>query len=84
MAVVEGGSVRYTPTPGYTGSDTFQYRLSVEFNTPSAAATVTVTVNAASGGGGGGGGGDGGSLDLMLLASLAGAAFRRSRFVLRH
>jgi hypothetical protein len=80
-AVVDSGAVRYSPAAGYTGSDTFQYRLSDELGVQSSVVTVTVTVNAASGGGGNGGGsgGGGGALDLWLLAMLMTLGWMRTR-----
>jgi ELWxxDGT repeat protein len=85
-AVVENNSVRYTPNAGFVGDDSFQYRLTDELGSQSAAITVTVTVNAAPAGGGGGGGttgggGGGGSLDLILLAALTAGSYRRWRRV---
>ena len=49
-AVVSGNSIIYSPNPGFVGTDTFIYTLSVVFNTPSTpffqqdTAIVTVTV----------------------------------------
>ena len=45
-AVVEGGAVRYTPDPGFVGTDAFAYTVS-DGNGGAAAATVTVTVRPA-------------------------------------
>ncbi len=45
-ASVSGTSITYTPTAGYSGSDTFTYTATNSSGT-SAAATVTITVNAA-------------------------------------
>ena len=45
-AVVSGQTLVYTPTAGFTGTDSFTYTLSNAFGT-SAPATVTVTVNPA-------------------------------------
>jgi ELWxxDGT repeat protein len=81
-ATVQSGAVRYTPTAGFTGSDSFQYRLTDELGAESEVATVTVTVNASSGGGDGGGsgaGGGGGRLDLLGLAILLLIGNRRLR-----
>ena len=94
-AVIVGGAIRYTPASGYSGGDTFQYRLIDELGRNSNAATVTITVNAAPGTGGGGGGGGGaccgsdggggsgggGSVDLLMLALLTAASYHRSRKV---
>ena len=50
-AVVSGNSIIYSPNPGFVGTDTFIYTLSVVFNTASApffqqdTAIVTVTVS---------------------------------------
>lgn len=85
-AVVEAGAVRYTPVNGFSGGDTFQYRLIDELGKRSNAATVTITVNAAPSSGGGGssnGGGGGGALDLLLLAALTAASYRRWRMAPR-
>jgi ELWxxDGT repeat protein len=81
-ATVQSGTVRYTPTAGFTGNDSFQYRLADELGAESEVATVTVTVNASSGGGGGdggGGGGGGGRLDLLALVILLLIGERRLR-----
>jgi hypothetical protein len=84
-AVIDAGSIRYTPASGFTGSDTFQYRLTDELGSQSTPVTVTMTVNAApaggggGSGGGGGGGGGGGALDFMFLALLTAASYHRSR-----
>ena len=94
-AVVEAGAVRYTPVAGFSGSDSFQYRLTDELGKQSGAATVTVTVSAppASGGGGGGsggsggggsGGGGGGALGWGLVVLLAGMGYRRARETMTH
>jgi hypothetical protein len=49
------GAITYTPTAGFTGTDTFKYTAANTAGGVSAPATVTVTVSAASGGGSGGG-----------------------------
>ncbi len=76
------GAYSYTSTAGYTGSDSFTWKVNdgvADSNT----ATVNVTVNAApppppppSGGGGGGGFG---ALGLLALALLGGGAMFRQR-----
>jgi trimeric autotransporter adhesin len=74
------GSVVYTPTAGYAGSDSFTYTVKDNQGAVSNVATVTLTVTAAaqpppsSGGSGGssGGGGGGGSLTLLDLLALSG------------
>ncbi|WP_219119140.1 putative Ig domain-containing protein, partial [Janthinobacterium sp. UMAB-56] len=43
-ATVSGTSISYTPTAGYSGSDSFKYTASNSGGT-SAQATVTITVN---------------------------------------
>jgi trimeric autotransporter adhesin len=85
------GTVIYTPTAGYAGSDSFTYTVADEQGFASNAATVTLTVTAApppsppgNGGGSGGGGGGGGQLGWLevLLLSLAASlrlAWRPSR-----
>ena len=52
-------TVPYTPNPGFTGTDTFQFGSFDQFGFGTDAGTVTITVVAAAGGGGGGGGGGG-------------------------
>lgn len=37
------GPLRYVPTPGFVGTDTFSYTYSTEFGTASATVTITVT-----------------------------------------
>ena len=49
------GTVTYTPSSGYTGSDSFEYKVS-DGKLESATAKVTLTVKAPSGSGGSGGG----------------------------
>jgi ELWxxDGT repeat protein len=92
---IDGGSVRYAPRSGFTGTDTFQYAVIDEWGGVSSSATVTVTVDAppapppppspspppASSGGGGGSGG-GGAIDLLWLLALTGTLLERSRRVL--
>ena len=77
----EGSGYRYTPTAGFSGSDSFQYRLTDELNAQSAIATVSITVTApAPPGTGGGKKGGGGALDWTLVAMLALAfGVRRAR-----
>lgn len=45
VVINSDGTVKYTPTAGYTGTDTFQYTIKNSANL-TATATVTVTVNA--------------------------------------
>ena len=47
-ATASGKTITYTPTTGYSGSDTFQYTATNSLGTSLTAATVTITVNAAS------------------------------------
>jgi subtilisin family serine protease len=47
-ATVESGRIRYTPAGGFSGQDTFSYRL-CDTRSACATATVTVTVEAAAG-----------------------------------
>jgi ELWxxDGT repeat protein len=64
-SVDSNGIITYTPSAGYSGSDTFTYTVADKQGSTSNTATVTLTVTAAppSGGSGGGdgGGGSGGS-----------------------
>lgn len=78
------GSYSYTPTQGYSGSDSFGFTVN-DGELTSNAATVNVTVEATSttpppsgGGTGGGGGGAYGPFALMLVASLGLVRRRRS------
>jgi ELWxxDGT repeat protein len=81
--VMEGGSIRYTPRSGFTGTDEFRYAVIDEWGGVSSPATVAVTVDAppappppppspppASSSGGSGGGG---AIDLLWLLALTGA-----------
>ncbi|HWV71812.1 MAG TPA: Ig-like domain-containing protein, partial [Pseudosphingobacterium sp.] len=45
VTVNPDGTVEYTPNPGYTGPDTFEYTVDDEEGNPSNPATVTVRVN---------------------------------------
>ncbi|MCC6631032.1 MAG: cadherin-like domain-containing protein [Gammaproteobacteria bacterium] len=72
---IEANQVRYTPNSGYSGTDSFRYRMVDDFGAISPAATVTVTVTAPppSGGGSGGNAGGtsgGGTLDWQILLLL--------------
>jgi ELWxxDGT repeat protein len=68
------GSVVYTPTAGYSGSDSFTYTVMDNQGAVSNVATVTITVTAAapppSTGGSGGGGGSATLLELLALGGL--------------
>ncbi len=68
------GSITYTPTAGYGGSDSFTYSVADNQGYESSPATVTLTVTAAPGTGnsGGGGGGGGGALGLLEVTQPAG------------
>jgi hypothetical protein len=78
-------SITFSPAAGFTGTDTFQYRVLDDLGASSNVATVTVTVNSPpapptqppTSGGGGGGGGGGAMSWLMVLALGALAAWRR-------
>lgn len=72
------GAFTYTPTSGYTGSDSFTFTVG-DGTLTSAIATESITVNAGGGGGGGGGGGALGFLSLGLLGGLL-AIVKRRRF----
>lgn len=67
------GAFTYTPTAGFSGTDSFTFQLSNGLNT-SGAATESITVNP---GGGGGGGGGVDSLALGLLGGLLAMVQRR-------
>ena len=74
-ATVTNGQVVYTPTAGYSGSDTFQYSVKDNLGAASNAATVSIVVAAppsssSSGGSGSGGGGSMRFLDVFALAAL--------------
>jgi acid phosphatase type 7 len=56
----------YTPPPGFSGTDTFTYKVN-DGTTDSNVATVTITVSPTGGGGGGGGG----SISLRSSSSAA-------------
>ncbi|MGH8398535.1 MAG: Ig-like domain-containing protein [Gammaproteobacteria bacterium] len=58
------GAFTYTPTMGYSGNDSFSFKLSNGIST-SGTATESITVNS-----GGGGGGGGGSVDFFALGLL--------------
>jgi ELWxxDGT repeat protein len=85
VTVAADGIVRYTPTTGYSGADSFTYIVADNFGKASTPTTVNVTVTAAPAtpppnGGGRGGGGATRTLDLfvllaMLLAIRAGRQF---------
>ena len=69
------GQVRYTPAPGFSGNDSFEYVVSDNQRRESMPATASVAVTAAPGGGGGGsngGSGGGGSVGWLELLALAG------------
>lgn len=72
-SVTSSGSIVYTPTGGYSGSDSFTYSEKDNQGAASNAATVTITVSASSGpssGGGRGGGGGASLIDLLALGGL--------------
>ena len=74
-AAVTNGQILYTPTAGYSGSDTFQYSVMDNLGAASNAATVTIAVAAppsssSSGGSGSGGGGSMHFRDVFALAVL--------------
>jgi hypothetical protein len=82
LGTVAGTQVVYTPTAGYTGTDSFSFHASSGSAT-SNDATVSINVQAAAGAGGGAApassGGGGGALDGLVLAALALAlAMRRA------
>jgi hypothetical protein len=58
--LAEPSTVRYTPEPGFTGTDTIVYSAFDDFGFGTDTGTVTITVTAPGGGGGNGGGGGGG------------------------
>jgi Bacterial Ig domain len=75
------GSVVYTPTAGYSGSDSFTYTVKDDQGAVSNAATVTLTMTAAAPPprtGGSSGGGSATLLDLLALGGLL-AVSRGSR-----
>lgn len=53
VSVGNDGSVVYTPTTDYTGSDSFTYQVSDSYGLQSNVATVSISVTEKSGGGGG-------------------------------
>ncbi|MDE2235063.1 MAG: DUF11 domain-containing protein [Gammaproteobacteria bacterium] len=66
------GAITFTPTPGYSGADSFTFQLANGLNT-SATSSENITINPSSAGGGGGsGGGGGGGLDGLVLGLLGG------------
>lgn len=87
-AVGTNGTITYTPTAGYSGSDTFTYTVADNQGNTSNAATVTLTVTAAPPSSGGGTGSDGGGkkggggplgwFDVLALAALAAWRFVRT------
>jgi large repetitive protein len=74
-ATVTGGQIVYTPTAGYSGSDTFQYSVKDNLGATSNLATVSVAVAAAPGSGSSGGSapgkGGGGSMRFLDVFALA-------------
>jgi hypothetical protein len=80
-ATVSNGSVIYTPSVGYSGSDSFQYSVRDNLGATSNAATVSVQVSAPprASSGGGGGGSFGLPELLALLGFLVTVGFRRTR-----
>jgi hypothetical protein len=78
--VAEGTGYRYSPTAGYSGTDTFDYQLTDEFGAQSASARVTITVSApATPPAGGGKKKGGGALEWLTLAALLGVCSKRLR-----
>jgi hypothetical protein len=65
-AVVTSGEVKYSPTTGYSGLDTFQYSVEDNLGTRSNVATVSIEVTAPPSSGGGG------SADWFAIAGLIG------------
>ena len=68
LTLTYNGSFVYTPDAGYTGPDSFSYRVN---DGQANSNTVVVTINVASGGGGGGGGGGGsggGGSDVVVTS----------------
>ncbi|MBS0377450.1 MAG: cadherin-like domain-containing protein [Proteobacteria bacterium] len=81
-SVTSSGSVVYTPTSGYSGSDSFSYTVKDLQGALSNVATVNVTVDStsSSGSSGSSGGGGGGAVALLELLSLGALALvRRTR-----
>ncbi len=81
VSVSQSGSVIYTPSAGYAGSDSFTYTDNDNQGAISNPAIVTITVTAAktSSTGGSSGGGGGGAMNLFALLVLAGLAVSRRR-----
>lgn len=73
QVTLSGASATYTSNAGFSGSDSFTFRVN-DGSVSSAAATVSITVNAPpppAGGGSGGGGGGGATSPGVLLGLLA-------------
>jgi ELWxxDGT repeat protein len=67
------GTVRYVPNPGFSGTDSFRYRVSDEFGIESNEAIVTINVTGSPPPGGASGGG--GSMTPITLAMLGWVLF---------
>jgi uncharacterized repeat protein (TIGR01451 family) len=82
------GAITYTPTPGYSGADSFTFQLANGLNTSATSAEyITITPSSGGGGGGSSGGGSGsggGGLDVLALGLLGGLLlFNRIRKSIR-
>jgi hypothetical protein len=72
-------NVTYTPNSGFTGADSFTYRVSdAALSSPAVTVSITVTAAPNTGGGGGGGGGATSLPFLALLGGLLACARRRA------
>ncbi len=73
-AVVTSGEIKYSPTTGYSGLDTFQYLVDDNLGTPSNVATVSIEVTAPPSSGGGG---SAGWIEIAGLLGLVGMRIGR-------
>lgn len=83
-ATVTSGEVVYTPTAGYSGTDTFSYSVKDNLGAPSNTAQVSVDVTSVPSAGGGGGAlneWDIAALALLLLHASSGRLRGRRRVV---